>query len=133
MKNTTKKNSNHIGENIRRIIDNKGIKIIDFADKIGYTREYVHVLLKKKDINTSILKKIAKELHINISELVINEEKTVNNSHTNIYKTNKTEQHLNKNTVEYEERIKAMEREIELLRDLVKTKDDFIKLLTKND
>lgn len=60
----------HIGENISEALDNQRIKKVDFAEKINVSRQHLYKVLKSKDINTELLRKISDALEVPIAELI---------------------------------------------------------------
>lgn len=52
----------HHGENLRRLLRNRGIKLYEFADKLKITRPYFSTLLDRKKISDKYIPKIKKEL-----------------------------------------------------------------------
>ncbi len=52
----------HIGNEIEKIYNEKGIKIAVFAEKLGTVRDNIYKIFKREDISTSLLLKISEIL-----------------------------------------------------------------------
>ena len=63
----------HIGEIIQKEVERLKWSEDYFADKIGTTRSNVYNIYKRPNFNTDLLRKISKELGINILQLVAKE------------------------------------------------------------
>ena len=63
----------HIGEIIQKEVERLKWSEDYFADKIGTTRSNVYNIYKRPNLNTGQLRKISKELGINILQLVAKE------------------------------------------------------------
>lgn len=51
-----------IGQRIKMIVRQRGMSVVDFADALACSRETVHRLFHKSDVNISLLKKVSKVL-----------------------------------------------------------------------
>lgn len=60
----------HIGDNITYALQNQRIKKKDFAEKINVSRQHLYKVLKAKDINTEMLRKISTALDTPIQILI---------------------------------------------------------------
>lgn len=58
----------NIGETLSILMKKKGLNPINLAEKLKITKEGVYNILKKKDINTELLKRISYALEIDIRE-----------------------------------------------------------------
>ena len=54
----------HIGYKIKELIRSKKIRVTDFAKTIGKNREYMYTIMNSEDIDTELLRKIAKALSV---------------------------------------------------------------------
>lgn len=58
----------HIGHRIKEILDNKGMSVAEFSDKINYHRSNVYRLFDKRTIDITLLIRISKVLDYNFFE-----------------------------------------------------------------
>lgn len=56
-----------IGDRIKKRIEDKGMTVSDFANKIGMRRESLYKVFEKDDLNTSVIKKASLILDTPIS------------------------------------------------------------------
>lgn len=61
----------HIGEEIKRVFDEKGLKISAFAKRINMTRENVYNIFSRKTIDTGLLLSICVELQFDFFSIYI--------------------------------------------------------------
>jgi predicted transcriptional regulator len=52
----------HIGKEIERVYNEKGLKIAIFAEKLGTFKDNIYKIFKREDISTSLLLKISEIL-----------------------------------------------------------------------
>jgi predicted transcriptional regulator len=52
----------HIGEKIKAVYEENGIKITDFAEKLNTVRDNVYKIFNREDISTALLVKISEIL-----------------------------------------------------------------------
>lgn len=57
-----------IGSKIRQVLHEKGIKVTEFADAIGCSRENGHRILAKSHMDTDLLKLISEKLDYDFFE-----------------------------------------------------------------
>lgn len=55
----------HIGEKVQQVFEQKGLKLSDFADKLGTVRQNVYRIFKKHELDTGLLSKISQVLNHN--------------------------------------------------------------------
>lgn len=63
----------HIGKEIEKKLQELKISKTDFAEQISTTRQNVHNILLKKDINTDMLQSISEALQFNFFQLFTND------------------------------------------------------------
>lgn len=74
---TLKSSFVHLGIRIKHLIETKSnLNKVDFANEIGHTSQSLHGMFKKEDLNTSLLKTIAKVLDISLSEIFTDSKQT---------------------------------------------------------
>ncbi len=56
-----------IGYRIKKKIDDSGMTVNDFAEKMGIRRESAYKIFEKEDVNTSVIKKASQILNVPIS------------------------------------------------------------------
>ena len=77
----------NIGQIIKDILDQRNMTVIEFADKIGMTRNNAYNIFERQSIDTDLLKKIGQLLEYDFF-LFFLEEKTIQNiKHDNSKKT----------------------------------------------
>jgi len=80
----------HIGNLIKSLISQKNISIDELAEKLHISKVSVYKVLKKKDINTEMLRQIASIINIDIRDFFGGSlEETVNRLNTEIVDLNK--------------------------------------------
>ncbi len=52
----------HIGQQVKLVLETKGIKVTEFAKRINKSRENVYSIFSRKSIDTSLLSKISEVL-----------------------------------------------------------------------
>lgn len=124
-----KDNSIHVGNNINEILQNLGVSKVDFAKLIGKTREHTYKIIANSNVNTEILQILHNEYDIPYS-IFFSTEKQINikikGDSNEIKQLGITTD--NKKLIDDNE-LKALKKEIELLQEIVKTKDDLINVL----
>lgn len=68
----------NIGQIIKDILDQRNMTVIEFADKIGMTRNNAYNIFERQSIDTDLLKKIGQLLEYDFF-LFFLEEKTIQN------------------------------------------------------
>lgn len=111
----------HIGEKIKDIIDSNEVNVTDFAKKINRSREYVYTIFKKEEMDTGLLKQIAKALSVPVVCFFEEEEVYENNQIGKISGTGNRVQQGHVNVM-----LESQEREIENLKLLLTEKDNVI-------
>lgn len=111
----------HIGEKIKDIIDGNEVNVTDFAKKINRSREYVYTIFKKEEMDTGLLKQIAKALSVPVVCFFEEEEVYENNQIGKISGTGNRVQQGHVNVM-----LESQEREIENLKLLLTEKDNVI-------
>lgn len=53
----------HIGEEIKKVFDDSGMKVQSFAEKIFYSRQNVNGIFKRESLDTDLLIKISNALN----------------------------------------------------------------------
>jgi transcriptional regulator with XRE-family HTH domain len=61
----------HIGEEIKRVFDEKGVRISAFAKRINMTRENVYNIFNRKTIDTGLLLSICQELQFDFFSIYV--------------------------------------------------------------
>ncbi|MCL3853527.1 helix-turn-helix domain-containing protein [Parabacteroides sp. GYB001] len=110
----------HIGNKISIELEKSKISVSDFAKKINKSRGYMYAIFEKEDIDTGLLKIIAKALNIPIICFFDEEVTEQNNIGSISGDGNKVQQgHVNV-------MLESQEREIENLKMLLTEKDNVI-------
>jgi len=68
----------HIGKLIKETLKKKNIDVVDFANKINYTRGNAYKIFNKKSIDTDLLFKISKVLDENLFFHYISNDEIIN-------------------------------------------------------
>ena len=111
----------HIGEKIKDIIDSNEVNVTDFAKKINRSREYVYTIFKKEEMDTGLLKQIARALSVPVVCFFEEEEVYENNQIGKISGTGNRVQQGHVNVM-----LESQEREIDNLKLLLTEKDKVI-------
>lgn len=111
----------HIGEKIKDIIDSNEVNVTDFAKKINRSREYVYTIFKKEEMDTGLLKQIARALSVPVVCFFDEEVVCENNKIGKISGTGNKVQQGHVNVM-----LESQEREIENLKLLLTEKDKVI-------
>lgn len=111
----------HIGEKIKDIIDSNEVNVTDFAKKINRSREYVYTIFKKEEMDTGLLKQIARALSVPVVCFFDEEFVCENNKIGKISGTGNKVQQGHVNVM-----LESQEREIENLKLLLTEKDKVI-------
>lgn len=98
-----------IGENIKKIITDNGYTVEEFAKKMGVTPPALYDIFKKEDVSTKRLNQISAILGVSVQDIMNYKEK--------LYKSS-----INESS-------DALKKEIEMLRELIKAKDETISIL----
>lgn len=124
-------NELHIGKNIEFLISISKHKKFEIAEMLGISRQQLRLIEKSEDVSTAMLKKIAFVLNIEIIDFVCDfvslELKYSLNYQQN--KENKEDSTTNPKILEIQ--LNAYKNENALMKELLKTKDELIKLLTQ--
>jgi transcriptional regulator with XRE-family HTH domain len=64
----------HIGEKIKEVFEEKGLKMSSFSSSVGMTYRNIYRIFEKEHINTELLQKISKVLDYNFFNLYIDED-----------------------------------------------------------
>lgn len=124
-------NELHIGKNIEFLISISKHKKFEIAEMLGISRQQLRLIEKSEDVSTAMLKKIAFVLNIEIIDFVCDfdslELKYNPNNQQN--KENKEDNTTNPKILEIQ--LEAYKNENALMKELLKTKDELIKLLTQ--
>ena len=124
-------NDLHIGKNIEFLISISKHKKFEIAEMLGISRQQLRLIEKSEDVSTAMLKKIAFVLNIDIMDFVCDfvslELKYIPNYQQN--KETKEDNTTNPKILEIQ--LEAYKNENALMKELLKTKDELIKLLTQ--
>jgi len=60
----------HLGKEIKREVERRGIRIASFADQLCYNRANVYNIFKREHMDTELLARISRILHRNFLEEV---------------------------------------------------------------
>lgn len=58
------------GDNVRQLLDSKGLTQQDLADRMGVSKQSIYSFLKTKSPGTTTLKRVAAALDVEISDLL---------------------------------------------------------------
>jgi len=111
----------HIGNKIQQLVEDRGLSVTGFAKKINRGREYVYTIFKKEEMDTGLLKQIAKALSVPVICFFEEEEVYENNQIGKISGTGNRVQQGHVNVM-----LESQEREIENLKLLLTEKDNVI-------
>ena len=123
-------NDLHIGKNIEFLLSTSKHKKFEIAEMLGISRQQLRLIEKSEDVSTSMLKKIAFVLNIDIMDFVcdfVSLELKYNPNYQH-NKENKEDYTTNPKILEIQ--LEAYKNENALMKELLKTKDELIKLLT---
>ncbi|PUZ28253.1 hypothetical protein DCC81_01850 [Chitinophaga parva] len=59
-----------MGKRLKQILNDKHIKIVDFAKKAGFTNQIAHYYLRKKDIKRTTLERFCKVIGITVQDFM---------------------------------------------------------------
>lgn len=123
-------NDLHIGKNIEFLLNTSKHKKFEIATMLGISRQQLRLIEKSEDVNTAMLKKIAFVLNIVITDFVcdFNSLESKYNPSAESRNNNKEDVKTNPDLLLYQ--LDAYKNEIALMKELLKTKDELIKLLT---
>ena len=74
----------HIGLKIRELMSKNKIDAPELAKRINKTKQAVYIMLEKEDINTAVLREIAKAFNVDLVYFFTDEENNQNNFDLNI-------------------------------------------------
>ena len=121
----------HIGNVIHEVYDAKGMKMSEFAKRIGTVRQNVYKIFERESINTDLLEKISQVLEHDFFQNYVQKENKPGaaNEDEATYKTTaikKLEQQLEEKQMEIErlkKELELRERVIGLLEEKLKNKE----------
>lgn len=123
-------NDLHIGKNIEFLLSTSKHKKFEIAEMVGITRQQLRLIEKSEDVSTAMLKKIAFVLNIDIMDFVT-DYVSLELKYSLNYQYNKDNKQDNENYPKILEiQLEAYKNENALMKELLKTKDELIKLLT---
>lgn len=121
-----------IGKNIEFLINFKNIQKQKIAEMVGVTRQQLRHISLSKDVNTSMLRKLAFVLNVNLIDFLLDIEQLKAKYNHNNKIENTPSELVNNNNEIVEIQFNALKIEIALMKDLLKSKDELIKLLSTN-
>lgn len=123
-------NDLHIGKNIEFLISTSKHKKFEIAEMLGISRQQLRLIEKSEDVSTGMLKKIAFVLNIDIMDFVYSFDKLELKYSTNYNPNTEKVEDIKNNPQLLEIQLNAYKNENALMKELLKTKDEIIKLLT---
>ena len=124
-------NDLHIGKNIEFLISISKHKKFEIAEMLGISRQQLRLIEKSEDVSTGMLKKIAFVLNIEIMDFVYSFDKLELKYSTNYNPNTENVEDIKNNPQLLEIQLNAYKNENALMKELLKTKDEIIKLLTQ--
>jgi transcriptional regulator with XRE-family HTH domain len=108
---------NHIGNNIKRLSDEKNIKVQEIAYKWKKSTQQVYNLFKNDDPTASVVFEIARILGVSLNEIYGIEEK----DGTSPIKSNSTLQDISIELIEtFRQQLDVKDRQIEFYQEMIK-------------
>lgn len=124
-------NDLHIGKNIEFLISISKHKKFEIAEMLGISRQQLRLIEKSEDVSTAMLKKIAFVLNIDIMDFVCDFVSLELKYSPNYQQNKETKEDNTTNPKILEIKLEAYKNENALMKELLKTKDELIKLLTQ--
>jgi transcriptional regulator with XRE-family HTH domain len=124
-------NDLHIGKNIEFLLNTSKHKKFEIATMLGISRQQLRLIEKSEDVSTAMLKKIAFVLNIDIMDFVCSFESLETKYNPSAENRNNTKEDIKNNPQLLLYQLDAYKNENALMKELLKTKDELIKLLTK--
>jgi len=84
----------HIGKEIKRVLDERGLSIAEFSRRINKSRENSYSIFRRKSIDTALLQTIGKVLEFDFFTLYVNSD-TGNDELTRLKEENRLLKELN--------------------------------------
>lgn len=118
-----------VGKNIEFLVNFKNIQKQIISEMVGVTRQQLRHITLSKDVNTSMLRKLSFVLNVELTDFLQNiDDLKIKYNHDNKMKP-KTDENISKNISILEIQYNAVKNENVLLKELLNTKDELIKLL----
>lgn len=122
-------NTLHVGKNVAFFINLKKIGKKEMAEMIGVTRQQLRHIELSKDLSTSMLRKISFVLNIDMKEFISDYDNIVIKYGINQKMGISETRDQTNNTTILEMQYMAVKTENLLLKELINTKDELIKLI----
>lgn len=115
----------HIGEEIKRVVEERNIKVVDLARRINTDRNNIYNIYRRRSIDTDLLSKISETLNYDFfklcsSHLLLN--KVVHNSGNSYHEESAPEKLL-----------QLLEESIRILEERLTDKEEIIRLLKQQN
>lgn len=123
-------NDLHIGKNIEFLLSTSKHKKFEIAEMLGISRQQLRLIEKSEDVSTAMLKKIAFVLNIDIMDFVCDLVSLELKYSPNYQQNKENKEDIKNNSQLFEIQLNAYKNENALMKELLKTKDELIKLLT---
>lgn len=123
-------NDLHIGKNIEFLLSTSKHKKFEIAEMLGISRQQLRLIEKSEDVSTAMLKKIAFVLNIDIMDFVCDLVSLELKYNPNYQQNKENKEDIKNNSQLFEIQLNAYKNENALMKELLKTKDELIKLLT---
>ncbi|EPE9900509.1 helix-turn-helix domain-containing protein [Flavobacterium psychrophilum] len=124
-------NDLHIGKNIEFLLNTSKHKKFEIATMLGISRQQLRLIEKSEDVSTAMLKKIAFVLNIDIMDFVCDFDSLETKYNPSAENRNNNKEDIKNNPQLLLQQLDAYKNENALMKELLKTKDELIKLLTK--
>lgn len=108
----------HIGNQIKQLLEEKGLSISEFARRINFSRENVYSIFKRQTLDTGLLQKINKVLDYDFFQYYDANAKvsTVREDDTVVYKISTSKTKLLKAISSLQKELEACKTELEVTR-----------------
>ena len=123
-------NDLHIGKNIEFLLNTSKHKKFEIATMLGISRQQLRLIEKSEDVSTAMLKKIAFVLNIDIMDFVCSLESLETKYNPSFENRNNNKEDIKNNLELLLYQLDAYKNENALMKELLKTKDELIKLLS---
>ncbi len=116
----------HLGQKIKEEAKRKGISVADLASQTGKTTTAIYDIFRKEDLNTDVLRAIAGVFEVPVSWFFLEGAGNVQqvnhggtkNRNNQVVGTHPEQDHLKGQLAACEDKVKSLEREIQLLQEI---------------